>query len=177
MPITSRAHRAHSALITAFALICIHSFAGCMPPRNQPQPAPNNNQPQQPYGSPAPRPAQPPAGPAPAAGSPEAIVQMAVQVALQNDFQGYLSLIHSEEKQNQKQVAGIEAYSWKRFTSMAKRYLDAGGHIQVARTNQEGPDLMLYIRDQTDNTRMPPPMRLRPDPAAQNAWRIVSNSL
>jgi hypothetical protein len=122
----------------------------------------------------------PPRGPAgqmgqPApAGAPEAVVHAAVQAALRNDFQGYLTLVHGQEKTNANQVAQIEQFSWKRFVGQARWYLDNGGNVYVERRNQEGQDLMLYMRDFHNAGRMPPPMRLRPD---QGQWRIVTNSL
>lgn len=107
-------------------------------------------------------------------GAPEAVVQAAVQAALRNDFQGYLALVHSQEKSNAKQVSQIEQFSWKRFVGQARWYLDGGGNVYIDRKNQEGADLMLYVRDFYNAGRMPPPVRLRPD---GGQWRIVSNSL
>lgn len=117
-----------------------------------------------------------PAPPAPAA-DPVAVVQAAVQTALARDFNAYLALVHSDEKTNAKQIAGIEGFSWKRFMGQAAWYPDPSGRVVVERQNVEGQDVMLYIRDHYNQGRMPPPMRLRRDPAAQGAWRIAANSL
>jgi hypothetical protein len=126
-------------------------------------------------------PSQPPRGPAPPPPAPQAdpvaVVQAAVQTALARDFNAYLQLVHSEEKTNAKQIAGIEGFSWKRFMGQAAWYPDPSGRVVVERQNVEGQDVMLYIRDHFNQGRMPPPMRLRRDPAAQGAWRIAANSL
>lgn len=151
-----------SRLITplaALALLTSACVASSPPPRGPAQQAPYDQR-------------QPP--PQAPAGAPEEVVHGAIQAALRNDFQGYLALVHSLEKSNAKQVSQIEQFSWKRFVTQARWYLDNGGNIHVERRNQEGQDLMLYMRDFHNAGRMPPPVRLRPD---QGQWRIVTNSL
>jgi hypothetical protein len=157
----------------AFSLALLALASGCVV-SSSPSRGPNR---QGPYNQPGYNQGPPPPGPAgqPApAGSPEAVVHAAVQAALRNDFQAYLTLVHSQEKSNAKQVTQIEQFSWKRFVNQARWYLDNSGNVYVERRNQEGQDLMLYMRDFYNAGRMPPPMRLRPD---QGQWRIASNSL
>ncbi len=166
---TNRSHptRPHTALAAlAFALAAAGCVVSSSPRGTGGGPPP----PRGGYGGPGQ--AQP--GPQAPAGAPEAVVQAAVQAAMRNDFQAYLALVHSQEKENARQVAGIEQFSWKRFVGQASWYLDGGGSVQVARRAQEGQDLMLYMQDFKNAGRMPPPMRLRPD---QGGWRIVTNSL
>lgn len=171
-------HTATAPLLRgALSLALLSLASGCVvsssPSRGPNQQGPYNQQGYNQGPPPPPGAGQPAGQPAPA-GSPEAVVLAAVQAALRNDFQAYLALVHSQEKSNAKQVTQIEQFSWKRFVNQARWYLDNGGNVYVERRNQEGQDLMLYMRDFYNAGRMPPPMRLRPD---QGQWRIAANSL
>ncbi len=113
------------------------------------------------------------AAPAPGA-PPEATLDAALRAGAAGDFQAYLALVHSADKQNQKQRDDIERFAWARFSRQARWYVDASGRFNVDRRTTEGEDVMLYVHDYFNQGRMPPPLRLRPD---QGAWRIAANSL
>ena len=182
MRLLSRLHQVVAGLV-----LCAGAM-GCAP-RQSPQPAPYQGGPGASQGGPGasqggPGPSQ--GGPAyggnpgaptqapPAGAPPEATLEAAIRAGVAGDFQAYLALVHSAERQNQKQITDIERFSWARFSKQARWYLDANGRFAVDRRTNEGEDVMLYVHDHFNAQRMPPPLRLRPD---QGAWRIAANSL
>jgi hypothetical protein len=158
----------------SFWLAALMCLVGCRGPSHQARP--QNNAGYTPVNGQQGQPAQggvrqgPPVAQDAAAG----VVFAAVQAALRNDFQGYLSLVHAQERSSPSQLQQIQQFAWARFVKQARWYVDGGGNIQVVRQSPEGQDLMVFVHDFANPGRMPPPVRLRPD---QGRWRIVTNSL
>jgi hypothetical protein len=107
-------------------------------------------------------------------GSPDELLEFALRAGSAGDFDGYLALVHPNEKSNAAQVTNIREFSWKRFARQATWYRDPSGRVQIDRRTEEGADVMLYVHDFHNAGRLPPPLRVRQE---GGVWRIVTSSL
>ena len=116
----------------------------------------------------------------PAAGTPEEVVTKALEAALAGDFAAYVAMVHSEHKETARQRSQRERYEWTRFKRQAEWYVASRNPLawELVRRAAEGEAyLKMFVKDQKHPDRMPVPVRMKKDPKAGNAYRIVVNSL